>query len=74
MFIADRSGVLSSIIYGPDQKTRITEHTSKVLFTTYAPPGVGRQAIVEHLNKIASYAEIVSPPATVEQLEVLGNG
>src|SRR5262249_20960872 len=39
MFIADREGIISSIVYGPDRRTRITPGTRNVIFTVYAPAG-----------------------------------
>ena len=38
MMISDLKGIISSIIYGPDQRTRIRPNTRKVLFVVYAPP------------------------------------
>ena len=42
MMIRDQVGVISSILYGPDQRTQITPATSNVIFTVYAPPGIKR--------------------------------
>ena len=33
MMISDARGVISSIVYGPDQRTRITPETTRVLLT-----------------------------------------
>ena len=74
MYVADAEGVLSTIIYGPDQRTRITGETRRALFTTYAPPGIGEQAVVEHLQEIRDYALLVAPEAQVEILEVHSAG
>ncbi len=45
MFIADSAGVISSIIYGPDRRTQINPETRKVLFTVYAPAGIGDEYV-----------------------------
>jgi DNA/RNA-binding domain of Phe-tRNA-synthetase-like protein len=74
MYVADTKGVLSTIIYGPDQRTRITGETRRALFTTYAPPGIGEQAVVEHLQEIRDYALLVAPEAQVETLEAHSAG
>jgi DNA/RNA-binding domain of Phe-tRNA-synthetase-like protein len=71
MFIADAEGVLSSVIYGPDQRTRITAGTRRALFTTYAPAGIGGEAVRQHLETIWEYARLIAPEAQVEALEVL---
>ena len=36
MLIRDRVGIISSIIYGPDQRTQITSEAHNVIFTVYA--------------------------------------
>ncbi len=74
MYVADAEGVLSTIIYGPDQRTRITGETQRALFTTYAPPGIGEEAVLHHLQEIRDYALLVAPQAQVEALEVHGAG
>jgi DNA/RNA-binding domain of Phe-tRNA-synthetase-like protein len=70
MMISDRGGVISSIIYGPDQRTQITPNTQNVLFTVYAPPGIDEQAVVEHLQHIKENVLIFAPQAEVALMEV----
>lgn len=72
MRISDAEGVISSVIYGPDYRTRITAKTQQVLFTVYAPPGIGEQAIKQHLQDIHDNVALVSPQAEVMALEVYG--
>jgi DNA/RNA-binding domain of Phe-tRNA-synthetase-like protein len=74
MFIADQQGVISNILYGPDQRTRLTAGTRNALFTVYAPRGIPAQAVHDHLQEIREYADIVSPDARVELLRVVGAG
>lgn len=70
MMMADRAGVISSIVYGPDQRTQITAHTHNVLFAVYAPAGISGLAVQIHLQDIRDYVHIVSPAATVKALQV----
>ncbi len=72
MMIADAQGVISSVIYGPDRRTRITSETRQVLFTVYAPPGIGQQTVNDHLQDIRANVLLVAPEAHVELLEVYG--
>ena len=72
MMIADAQGVISSVIYGPDRRARITSETRQVLFTVYAPPGIGEQAVYDHLQDIQANVLVVAPEAHVEVLEVYG--
>lgn len=73
MFISDRRGVISSIIYGPDQRTQIRPSTRNVVFTVYAPMGIEEQTVQRHLEDIRDYAMVVAPQARVELLEVAGS-
>lgn len=70
MMISDREGVISSIIYGPDQRTQITTKTQNVVFTVYAPPGIDEQTVLEHLQHIKENVLIFAPQAEIELLEV----
>ena len=63
MFLRDDVGVLSSILYGPDQRTRIRPETKNVVFTVYAPTGIARKAVEQHLEDIYSYVRLAAPQA-----------
>jgi DNA/RNA-binding domain of Phe-tRNA-synthetase-like protein len=72
MFISDQQGVISSIIYGPDQRTQITPSTRNVIFTVYSPAGIDVSAVENHLTELRDYVLIVAPQAHVERLQVFG--
>jgi DNA/RNA-binding domain of Phe-tRNA-synthetase-like protein len=74
MTISDSHGVISSIIYGPDRRTRIGPGTRSTLFTVYAPEGVGEQAVRGHLGDIRDNVLLVAPDGQTEALEVAGAG
>ena len=73
MLISDRGGVISCILYGPDQRTQITPATQNVLFTVYAPAGVAVALIEEHLQKIRQYILTIAPQAQTDLLQVYGS-
>lgn len=72
MMIADAQGVISSVLYGPDRRTRITSDTRKVFFSVYAPAGIGEPAVSQHLQDIRANVLLVAPEAEVELLTVYG--
>lgn len=74
MAISDAEGVISSVLYGPDQRTRIRPVTQRVLFTAYAPPGIGEELVRAHLRNIQANILLVAPGATVEAMAVYGTG
>jgi DNA/RNA-binding domain of Phe-tRNA-synthetase-like protein len=68
MFMADCEGVISSVLYGPDRRTRITPETSAVLFAVYAPAGIGETAVRQHLEDIRAGVLLIAPEARTETL------
>ena len=72
MMMTDNQGVISSVLYGPDYRTRITPNTRHVFFVVYAPKGIGEEAIRQHLDDIRANVMIVAPEAEVGQLDIYG--
>ena len=72
MMISDGKGIMSNIIYGPDQRTQIQPGTRNVIYTTYAPAGISEQAVTEHLQDIQEYVRLFAPDAQTEMLQVFG--
>jgi DNA/RNA-binding domain of Phe-tRNA-synthetase-like protein len=72
MYIADAQGILSSILYGPDRRTQIRPETTQALFTVYAPAGIERETVRQHLQDIQSYVLLVTPEAETTVLNVYG--
>lgn len=61
MFLSDAAGVTSSIIHGPDFRTRILPETQKAAFVIYAPAGIPKDGILTHLSDIYKYICLASP-------------
>jgi DNA/RNA-binding domain of Phe-tRNA-synthetase-like protein len=74
MIMRDGEGILSSILYGPDQRTQIRPETRQVVFTVYAPSGIPEQSIKTHLDDIKENVLLFAPNAQVEMLQVFGAG
>jgi DNA/RNA-binding domain of Phe-tRNA-synthetase-like protein len=72
MMIGDQTGIISNIIYGPDQRTQINASTWNVVFTVYAPAGIEDQLITSHLRDMRDYVTVIAPEAQVELLHVYG--
>ncbi len=69
-YIRDEAGILSSVIYGPDDRTRLAPTTQGALFTTYAPAGIAPEAVAGHLADIASGVRLVAPRAEIIHRQV----
>ena len=70
MIISDLKGIISSIIYGPDKRTCIKPHSRNVLFVVYAPPGIEKSRVFQHLQDIQNYVHIIAPKSEIEILKV----
>lgn len=70
MMIQDDIGIISSILYGPDNRTRITENTTTSMFAVYAPAGIEKYFIEEHFNEIIANILLFAPNIVVESCEI----
>lgn len=70
MMVSDSKGIISSIIYGPDKRTQIKPDTRNVLFVVYAPPGIEKFKVLQHLQDIQNYIHIIAPESEIKLLKV----
>jgi DNA/RNA-binding domain of Phe-tRNA-synthetase-like protein len=70
MHMRDEAGIISCVLYGPDDRTQITPSTRQVVFCVYAPAGIRPEAVENHLADIASNVRLVVPQASVIQQQV----
>lgn len=70
MMVSDLEGITSSIIYGPDRRTRITPDTQNVLLVVYAPSGIEESHVLQHLQDIQKYVQLISPESTIDLIQV----
>jgi DNA/RNA-binding domain of Phe-tRNA-synthetase-like protein len=71
MLMRDARGVISSVLYGPDQRTRLRPETRRAAFAVYAPPGIGAARVAEHLAALAASVRVVAPGAETVSAEVV---
>jgi DNA/RNA-binding domain of Phe-tRNA-synthetase-like protein len=70
MMMQDAQGVISSILYGPDLRTRIHPGTTRVMYAVYAAPGIVEGLVYEHLRSIQENVQVFSPQAHLDRLEI----
>ncbi|VBB09699.1 phenylalanyl-trna synthetase b3/b4 [Lucifera butyrica] len=70
MVMRDARGILSSILGGPDFRTKITANTKQALFVVYAPPGIRPGTVQQHLDLIGDNIRTFAPAAAVELQEI----
>jgi DNA/RNA-binding domain of Phe-tRNA-synthetase-like protein len=66
MFIACQQGIISSVLSGPDARTRITSATRRAVYTVYAPPGIEEVLLHHHLESIRASVLLFDPQAECE--------
>jgi DNA/RNA-binding domain of Phe-tRNA-synthetase-like protein len=71
MMMVDGKSIVSTVLYGPDRRTRITPETKEVLFAAYAPAGIGDNAVRDHLEAIRANVLLVVPQAETSALVTL---
>lgn len=64
MITRDQKNVISSVIYGPDQRTCVKPSTKRVIVVVYAPNGIEREAISNHFEDIQHIIRTFSPKIT----------
>ncbi len=71
MYIRDQEDILSSVIYGPDQRTQIRPETDQAVFTTYGPPGISKAQVQEQLEILEKYIKLFTTFAERSLLVVI---
>lgn len=74
MFMSDAEGVICSILYGQDARTRLTDETRNAFFVVYAPAGIAPALVETHLRDIAANINLFAPDATVAELRIVTAG
>jgi DNA/RNA-binding domain of Phe-tRNA-synthetase-like protein len=72
MMMADGAGIVSSVLRGPDRRTRITPGTGSVMFAVYAPAGIGEPLVRSHLEHIRANVKLLAPAADTVELVTHG--
>lgn len=74
MMVSDQTGVISSVIYGPDERTRVTPSTSRILIVVYAPDGISRESIFSHFKDLENLIGRISPDCKITLRSVFPPG
>ncbi len=67
----DAKGIISSVLFGPDHRTRITEDTRNCLFFSYFPYGEKETHIRLHFQEISNNLSIISDELIVEDPQII---
>ncbi|MBS3052480.1 MAG: hypothetical protein J4428_03870 [Candidatus Aenigmarchaeota archaeon] len=59
IFASDNNGIISSVFYGPDLRTKITDGTKNFMFMCYCPFSISDNEIRGHMQDIVDYLKIL---------------
>jgi DNA/RNA-binding domain of Phe-tRNA-synthetase-like protein len=71
MIMRDGNVISCSIIYGQDNRSPISNETTRVLYVAYAPIGVLAEKVETQLKRIEENVRLFSPFAKIEQFQLL---
>ena len=71
MMTVDGAGILSSVIHGPDYRSRISPQTRDALYVTYSPDGITREQLLGHVRDMWESILLFSPSVAFESLRIL---
>ena len=66
MITTDSVGVFCSVVYGQDQRTRITQSSNNVIYVVYVPNGIHIEAIENHLSELEENVRLINPQAETD--------
>ncbi len=70
MLIRDENAPISTVMYGPDFRTRITNSTKNAVYTVYVPEGISRSITERHLHDISHLISLVYPSAKLSLRQI----
>ncbi|HNR44428.1 MAG TPA: hypothetical protein PKH80_04605 [Methanofastidiosum sp.] len=68
----DEFGIISSVLFGPDRRTMITENTRNCLFFAYYPYGEEDKKIRNHFEDIVAYIKIFDSSFEKSDIKIYG--
>lgn len=66
MIVRDAEGIIASVLYGPDLRTRLRPESTAALFGAWAPVGLSVAAVEAHLETLGRLLRREWPEAVVE--------
>lgn len=70
MLMRDALGIISAVLAGADERTRLRPTSTRVVYVTYAPTGVGQAALGAHMDTIGRLVRLAAPEAELTRREI----
>ncbi len=71
MIVRDAEGIIASVAYGPDDRTRLRPDTDAALFGAWCPVGIAPTIVEAHLEKLVALLKQEWPASYVEPVRLV---
>lgn len=71
LYIRDQKTIISAVLYGMNETTKVTETTSSALYTVYVPFKTPRGKIEEHLRDTASFLKLNDESISIDCITLI---
>ena len=71
MIVQDAEGIIASVAYGPDDRTRLRPDTDAALFGAWCPVGIDPMIVEAHLERLAAVLRQEWPASIVEPVRLV---
>lgn len=71
MIVRDTEGIIASVAYGPDDRTRLLPDTDSALFGAWCPVGIAPMIVEAHLEKMAALLKQEWPASAIEPVRLV---
>ncbi len=71
MIVRDAEGIIASVAYGPDDRTRLRPDTDAALFGAWCPVGIDPMIVEAHLERLAAVLRQEWPASIVEPVRLV---
>jgi DNA/RNA-binding domain of Phe-tRNA-synthetase-like protein len=72
MVVRDAEGIIASVLYGPDARTRLRAASDAVLYGVWCPIGIPLAVIHRHLQALTQLVRREWPEATIAASRIVG--
>jgi DNA/RNA-binding domain of Phe-tRNA-synthetase-like protein len=73
LVVRDADGIIASVAYGPDARTRVRQDSGAAFFGAWCPAGIPAAAAQAHLERLAVLLRLESPEAVIEAAALLSS-
>jgi DNA/RNA-binding domain of Phe-tRNA-synthetase-like protein len=70
LYIQDQKGIISAVLYGMDERTKVTEKTTEALYTVYVPFKIEKEKVIAHLEDMAEYLKLNDKNISIEDIRI----